>query len=964
MNKVLLWIRICLCLLCTAELDAQKNFGELKDNSSHTQSIEISTFHQYELKLKKGTLALLNLTDFDVQTELTVVNPQGMVVEKTNTAGMADFLVFQAPANATYQFYINSIDDEKNLGTYTLTAHYIPKRKSGKLDQIRKLLQLLEKPSRAGMVTAIVQDGKLLFEHYAGYANVEHRLKNTNETVFELASVSKQFTAMAIAKLAEEGKLSVEDDIRTYFPELPIYNSTIRIKHLLNHSAGIINSSYPLDLAGYEKDPIELERVLNFLQNTPEQYFKTGTEFEYSNDAYTLLGELVHRVTKQDFRSWMKQNVFDPLNMKSSLIRDSPEIVIPNRATSYVSYTGDTHFRRLSFDFYAPGGCSVRSNLNDLVKWVDYLNKGYHSKQKLFKRIHTVEQFPNGEAMEYAYGNFVTEFRGLKRISHLGLSAGFTTAIARFPEQNLGFIVLGNDGEFRNYYLSRKIYEIYLEDQLTAFNTKFKGIETEKPNTEKSDQNSTLKDVNLKDYEGTYFSEQINATYTFQLKKDSLYALSSAYKPIAIIEGVKDTLKTDQDFMERIIFKRDFNGEVSECMIYNDDDNHEIAFTKMPLAKKWPVAKYWNSANFQQKMQDTLKHIEATNMLTGFAISVFDESETFFQKGFGYADIESKKEYSPETVQLIASISKSVTAVAVMKAMEMGYFSLDDPINKYLPFELTNPKFPDDAISIRHLLTHTSSLNDHDGYERGYVFKEPIQKKDWPKGHHKELLLRDNNEKLPLSDFLNKVFSPNGKWYNETDMFTKEKPGTNFKYSNFGFALLGYIIELTTKEDFRVFTKTHIFNPLEMMNSSWDLEDVDALLHTTYYLENNSPCPAYTINTIPDGGLYTNTIDLTKFLQEAMRGYQGKGKILSQASYREMFRSQSDLIEIEGGLGWDLSIDCCIGHSGGDFGISTVMYFQPRTGIGRIVLANTSVENDEMSDTFYGIMNLLFLEEW
>lgn len=956
----LLMLHVGLCLFCVSELQAQKNLGELKNDSPQTQAIEISTFHQYEIKLKKGTFALLNLSDFDIQTELTVVSPQGMIVEKTNTAGMADFLVFEAPANASYQFYINVIDDEKNLGTYTLTAHYIPKRKSGKLDQIRKLLQLLEKPSRAGMVTAIVEDGKLLFEHYAGYANVEHRLKNTKETVFELASVSKQFTAMAIAKLVEGGKISIEDDIRMYFPELPIYNSPIRIKQLLNHSAGIINSSYALDLAGFEKDPIELERVLNFLQNTPEQYFETGTELQYSNDAYTLLGELVHRVTKQDFRSWMKQNVFDPLDMNSSLIRDSPEIIIPNRATSYVSFTGDTHFRRLSFDFYAPGGCSVRSNLNDLVKWVDYLNKGYHSKDKLFKRVHTVEQFPNGEAMEYAYGNFATEFRGLKRFSHLGLSAGFTTAIARFPEQNLGFIVLGNDGEFRNYYLSRKIYEIYLEDQLAPFSTVFEGIETEKPNLKKSDQNNTLKDVNLKDYEGTYFSEQINSTYTFQVKKDSLYASSSAYAPIPIIEGVKDTLKTDEDFMKRIIFKRDFNGEVSECMIYNDDDNHGIAFTKIPIPKKWTIPTHWKSNAFQQKIKDTLKHIEASKILTGYAVSVFDESEIFFQEGFGYADIKSEKEYSPETVQLIASISKSVTAVAVMKAMEMGYFNLDDPINKYLPFELTNPKFPDTDITIRHLLTHTSSIHDNDNYNRSYAFVTPLVQNNWPKPHHKYLPFLNNNGVMSMRDFLNELFAPDGKWYIASEIYTDNKPGTNFEYSNTAYDLLGYIIEVAAKVDFREFTKKYIFNPLEMNNTTWELEKVDSENHATYYLENYNVCPDYQLNVLADGGLFTNAIDLTKFLQEAMRGYTGRGKILTQSSYKEMFKSQSSLFEIEGGLGWDLSISCCIGHAGNDYGVSTVMYFEPTTGIGRIVLSNVSSEKEEISRAFYGIMNLLF----
>jgi len=279
-----------------------------------------------------------------------------------------------------------------------------------------------------------------------------------------------------------------------------------------------------------------------------------------------------------------------------------------------------------------------------------------------------------------------------------------------------------------------------------------------------------------------------------------------------------------------------------------------------------------------------------------------------------------------------------------------------------LPFKVKNPNFPDDDITIRHLLTHTSSLDDTENYNHGYVFRKPLEQKNWPEPHHQNLHLYNNNEKMSLSDFLDTMIDPNSKWY-KTEMYSKERPGTNFKYSNMGFALLGYIIETTTKTDFMDFTQKHIFDPLDMKSSTWELEKVDSKKHTTYYLENYKPCPDYSINTIPDGGLYTNIIDLTKFLQEAIKGYAGRGKILSQASYSEMFSMQSNLIEIEGGLGWDLSIPCCIGHGGNDFGVATLMYFQPSTGIGRIIFSNTSIESDLVEDVFYGMMGLLFLEE-
>ncbi len=934
---------------------AQRKCGKLKNEIYQGQIIDLSVYHEYDLKLKKGTIVLLKVTDLDIAMEFTVVSPDGNIVEQINNADTGDYLIFESPMNGNYQFYIRIIDDECASGKYSLSASFISPNKT-RLEQIEELIQLLERPGRAGTAISIIENGQSIFEHYFGYSNAEDKVKNNSETVFELASVSKQFTAMAIAILAEQQKLSVDDDIRLYFPELPIYKTPIRIKHLLNHTSGIIDSDFALELSGFENDPIDIDRVLNFLRYAPEQYFEPGSEFSYSNDGYTLLGELVKRITKQSFKDWAHENIFKPLDMHSTLIRDSPEIVFPNRAISYGSNMANYDYYRLSFDFHAPGGCSVRSSMNDLIKWVNYLNEGYHSNETLFQRINGLDKLNNGRSSEYAYGNFISDYRGIQRISHLGLSAGFRTSIARFPEENLSFIYLANDGDFRNYYLARKIYELFLSDKLAPTQTKFNGIETLILSNESE---NSVQPTDLIDFEGDYFSKQIHTSYSFEVIQDTLFAISAAYKPIPLTAVGKDTFETDKNFMETVIFKRDYEQSVSECFIYNDDEDYKISFRKISNTKGWTKNHRWFTSEHQKLMMDTLNKIETQKTLPGFVISIFDESETIFQEGFGYADTDHQKKYEPESIQLIASITKSVTGMAVMKAMEMGFFELDDAINEYLPFELTNPDFPDDEITIRHLLTHTSSLYDAESYAHGYVFSKSLEPKNWPDPHHEGLARYSDNKKMKLSEFLTEILAPNGKWFNENEMFTKHQPGTNFEYSNTGFALLGYIIELTSKENFKDFTQEHIFDPLDMKSATWEL-DRDNPKHITYYKENYKDCPDYTINTIPDGGLYINIIDLTKFLQEAMKGYDGRGKILSQSSYAEMFRSQTELIEIEGGLGWDLSISCCVGHAGNDFGTATVMYFQPSTGIGRIVFTNISTETDELSEQFYGIMNLLF----
>ena len=942
-------------LIWGPQLFSQKQCGVLSTDPIYNQELESSIYHQYQLHLKKGGINLLDVSDYDVAIEFTVVSPAGVVIEQINNADTGDFLIFESPVDGTYQFYLHIIDDEAPATNYSIQAEFIAPNKD-RLAQIKELLHHLERPDRAGTAISIIEKGQTIYEHYHGYANAEHQVKNNAETVFELASVSKQFTAMAIAKLAEEKKLSIEDDIRLYFPELPVYETPIKVKHLLNHTSGLIDSHYPLVLAGFENDQIDLHRVLSFLRNTPEQYFESGSAFSYSNDGYTLLGELVNRVTKQSFRDWTEEHLFAPLNMNSTMIRDSPKTVIPNRAMSYKSNMRADAFHRVSFDFYAPGGCSVRSSMNDLIKWVNYLDQGYQSDASLFQRINQVDELPNGDSSEYAYGNFITDFRGLKRISHLGLSAGFTTSVARFPEEELSFIFLGNDGDFRNYYLSRKIYEIFLSDRINPLTTMFEGIETV---TLETTAPSVEPGVSLTDYEGSYFAQQIHTSYTFEAIEDTLFALSAAYEPVPLIPLGVDTFETDEDYMETIIFKRDYNQAVSDCHIYNDSEDHKITFRKFSTEKRWPKDHRWYTDEHQQFIQDTLEQLEASKTFPGFAISVFDESETLYQRGFGYANTEVKKGYDPKSVQQIASITKTITGMAIMKAMELGHISLDDAINDYLPYDIVNPQFPDDEMTIRQLLTHTSSLDDPKNDSHGYVFSEPLDKDNWPEPHHEGLARYSNNKHMSLGEFLKSICSPDGIWYDEAEMYTKHRPGTNFEYSNLGFALLGHILELATGEDFRDFTQEHIFDPLGMHSASWELDRADPH-HVTYYIENYNVCPDYTINTIPDGGLHINIIDLTKFLQEAIKGYAGRGKLLTQSSYDEMFRSQSELFEIEGGLGWDLSISCCVGHGGNDFGVATVMYFEPRTGLGRIIFTNISIESDEVDDLFYGIMNLLF----
>ncbi|WP_187696500.1 serine hydrolase domain-containing protein [Xanthovirga aplysinae] len=362
---------------------------------------------------------------------------------------------------------------------------------------------------------------------------------------------------------------------------------------------------------------------------------------------------------------------------------------------------------------------------------------------------------------------------------------------------------------------------------------------------------------------------------------------------------------------------------------------------------------------FTDSLDIKLENLLSEGNLPGFALSIFTKDRVFYQKGFGYANVERQIPFNSNTVQGIASISKTLIAVSVMKLVEEGKLSLDDKINDILPFEVTNPNFSEVPITIRHLATHTSSINDAPNYDRVYIFKEKLDKNKFQEGWHKHLEIYNQNKEMTMPEFLGSVFARDGNWRTDEN-FLNEKPGTYYEYSNMGTALLAYIVEIKTGEEYKDYTKRLILDPIGMNRSGWSLNEVDTINHIVYYNEDYNPVPSYHVITYPDGGLNSTVSDLTKYLQEMMKGYYGESKLLSEASFREMMKNQTKDLDIASGIIWDLSNDCCIGHGGNDFGVTTMMFFDPQKGIGKILFSNISIEYEKQSKEFYQIFNTMF----
>lgn len=380
------------------------------------------------------------------------------------------------------------------------------------------------------------------------------------------------------------------------------------------------------------------------------------------------------------------------------------------------------------------------------------------------------------------------------------------------------------------------------------------------------------------------------------------------------------------------------------------------------------VSKIENSV-ITDSLTTELQEVYKQGHINGFSVAIVNDSITLYTKGFGYADVVAQKPYTQNTVQNIASISKTFIGVSLLKAQEMGKLNLDDPINNYLPYQVKNPNHPNVSITIRHLATHTSSIMDTDYYGKSYVMKDTIQPQDSTIVKIPDYF-NGADTRIPMAEFLEKTLSPKGIWH-QKEGFLEQRPGERFEYSNVGATLAAQVLELATGVSFPEFTQTHILAPLGMTASGWSFDSINFEDHSRLYTETKTPLPFYSLITYPDGGFTTSITDLGKYLNELIKGHSGHGTLLKQTSYRELFKKQlqpSHFITEDGeetsedennaGIFMGFMDDGLMGHSGGDPGISSRMFFDPNSRLGCILIVNTDL-NKEGYQEFLALWDVL-----
>ncbi|NDJ77542.1 MAG: beta-lactamase family protein, partial [Chloroflexi bacterium] len=311
--------------------------------------------------------------------------------------------------------------------------------------------------------------------------------------------------------------------------------------------------------------------------------------------------------------------------------------------------------------------------------------------------------------------------------------------------------------------------------------------------------------------------------------------------------------------------------------------------------------------------------------IPGMAMAVVTPDGVAWSAGYGFANIEDGIPVTADTPFQLASVSKTMTGTSLMVAVESGALSLDDNINDLLPFAVDNPNVEGEVILVRHLVTHTSSVVDN-----------------WPVY---DSMYGPGDPTIPLGDFLDGYLVPGGEWYDGAVNYADWMPGEVSDYSNVGAALAGYLVEATTGVPLNEYARATIFEPLGMTNTGWFLAEFDdTSLIAMPYDEDNEAYGYYGFVTWPDGLLRSSANDMGRFLAMVMNGGELDGvRILEQATVDQMLSPQLPDVTGEFGVFWTLGEagPGTIGHSGGDPGVSTFVYFQPEWGVGVVLLFNS-----------------------
>jgi CubicO group peptidase (beta-lactamase class C family) len=413
-------------------------------------------------------------------------------------------------------------------------------------------------------------DGPLAVRAY-GMADLEHNIALTPQSVFYMASVSKQFAALAILLLERDGKLQLDDRVPTYVPELPGYAANITIRHLLHHTSGLRDYLTLSALAGHPADRIITERdILNTLSRQQRLNFEPGDEHLYSNSGYVLLSIIVHRVSGRPLDDFARERIFTPLGMRSTRFQHDHAAPIPGRASGYIERGDAYRISNSLLDVVGDGG--MYSTFDDMLRWAAAFDRPEFST--LLSRMQQPGTLRDGSAISNGYGMGLSQrtYRGVETVEHGGAWAGYRANFVRVPGQKLAVVTLCNNATANVTQLTEMVMELYAPAATWAA-----AAEPSRSATPGAPENTVVPRELGQAVAGVYYSEELEATYRIVAGPDAVTLEVGSNGPVALRASGPDLLSTSKGLELKPV--RDGGGRITGLTI-GAGRVRDLAFTR------------------------------------------------------------------------------------------------------------------------------------------------------------------------------------------------------------------------------------------------------------------------------------------------------------------------------------------------------------------------------------------------
>ncbi|MBL8265379.1 serine hydrolase domain-containing protein [Steroidobacter sp.] len=438
----------------------------------------------------------------------------------------------------------------------------------------------MQRPDVPGAAVGIYRGGRLIYSRGYGIADIDHKVPVTTQTVFNLASVSKQFTAFSVALLAREGKLDLQADIRKYLPDIPDFGERITVADLVHHRSGLRNYRVLGKLSGHDNDSVlRQQHVLNLVRSQRALSFPPGTRYEYSNTGYVLLAEIVKAVSGKSLGEFMRERIFAPLGMKDTRLRDDLKSIEADFAVGYELTENGSSWRRALYNRETSGPGNMLSTVGDLAKWAGHFMNPVLVDRAFIQQLSAPNTLRDGTSINYGFGLQPMSVIGHRVVMHGGGVSGYRSIFMMFPDDDFAIVLLANH-LIQVSAKAEQLARIYLEPRpnqkvpppdmlgrhVTACDRDAQRSNPAAPSKPSSQVLAAMA--------GTYRSEEIDTTYTLSSESGRL-TLHSLYltEPQLLTPTVPDRFKAQSGPLQGlcVTVERDAVGRATALLFDVED---------------------------------------------------------------------------------------------------------------------------------------------------------------------------------------------------------------------------------------------------------------------------------------------------------------------------------------------------------------------------------------------------------